>query len=899
MADRSVVVRLKAEVDAYVAGMAKAKQATQEFGREITGQGKTSKADLESIGRGAAVMATGLAVGLGLSAKAAIDWESAWAGVTKTVDGSASQMAELEGGLRDLAGVLPATHGEIAAVAEAAGQLGIKREAIEGFTKTMIDLGETTNLTADQAATSMARMANIMQTAPADIDRVASTLVALGNAGASTESEILDMSLRIAGAGKQVGLTEDEVLAFANALSSVGVEAEAGGSAISRVFSTIASAVADGGEELDGFAEVAGVSSEAFATAFRDDAAGATLSFIEGLEGISAEGGNVFATLENLELGDIRVRDALLRAAGAGDLFRESLALGAEEMASGNALLTEAEKRYDTTAAKMEIARNNIVDLGIDIGGVLHPAIAGGAEGISTMARGFGEMPGPMAAVTAGIGGVATAGLGMVAAAALLGPKLMQVRTALLGMGAAGRTAAAAMPWLAAAAAAVATVSYVFGQNAAAAEAAEARVKGFTDAIREAGDVAAGTENRVADLAAEFPGFAELLDATGTSVAEITDALAGSDADFAVFKDGLIGSAEGADVSRDAMASAVFGLDNLREGALGGAADAEVLGRVLEGTGAAAGEAVLPTADLAGAYGMTAEEAEAAAQAVSDFQDQLRAGIDPVFAMQDAISGNADAQRAYSDALAANADAADDNNVSQAELDSLLQDVGASALDVEVAASDMALAMQDGSVSADQFRGQLDRWVAQGTITADQASVLADRFGLTADAADRVDGGRTASLYADDQATPTILAVNARLDMMARSRTARIQVQIDNPHARALGMQLAAGGLVPQHLATGGPVYMATGGPQGTDTVPAWLTPGEFVMRKSAVDRVGADYLSAMNEGRMSPVGASAGGGSYDNSRHTTIQAPITVADRHTAASTAYELRRLSLVGES
>jgi hypothetical protein len=35
----------------------------------------------------------------------------------------------------------------------------------------------------------------------------------------------------------------------------------------------------------------------------------------------------------------------------------------------------------------------------------------------------------------------------------------------------------------------------------------------------------------------------------------------------------------------------------------------------------------------------------------------------------------------------------------------------------------------------------------------------------------------------------------------------------------------------------------------GTDTIPAMLTPGEFVMSKPAVDRIGSDSLSAMNNG--------------------------------------------------
>ena len=68
-------------------------------------------------------------------------------------------------------------------------------------------------------------------------------------------------------------------------------------------------------------------------------------------------------------------------------------------------------------------------------------------------------------------------------------------------------------------------------------------------------------------------------------------------------------------------------------------------------------------------------------------------------------------------------------------------------------------------------------------------------------------------------------------------------------------MQDAALGLaLPDGFATGGMVqYRAGGGsifkPRGTDTVPAMLSPGEFVIRKSAVDAIGADTLAAINEG--------------------------------------------------
>lgn len=58
---------------------------------------------------------------------------------------------------------------------------------------------------------------------------------------------------------------------------------------------------------------------------------------------------------------------------------------------------------------------------------------------------------------------------------------------------------------------------------------------------------------------------------------------------------------------------------------------------------------------------------------------------------------------------------------------------------------------------------------------------------------------------------------------------------------RVLGM--STGGLVPKYFVAGG--YA-----KGTDTVPAMLTPGEFVMSKYAVDKHGVGTLNAMNNGK-------------------------------------------------
>ena len=341
---RSVTVRLSMDTAQAIA-------KSREYGTEV--QRAMDKAE-KATGRQTSAMESlastagqiGLAAGAGLLfiSKAAIDWETAWAGVTKTVDGSAAEMAVLEEELRGLATTLPATHTEIAAVAEAAGQLGVSREGITEFTRTMIDLSETTNLTAEQAATDIAQISNVMGTTVGDVDNFGSALVALGNAGASTEAQILAMTQRIAGAGAQIGLTEADILAIANAAASMGIEAEAGGSAISRVFTELAKATKQGGDGLEAFADVAGLTSAEFVQAFEDDPARAFAAFTGGLNRINESGGDVFTTLDSLGLADVRVSQALLSMAASGDLLTDSLDLGAQAWEGNTALALEAAK---------------------------------------------------------------------------------------------------------------------------------------------------------------------------------------------------------------------------------------------------------------------------------------------------------------------------------------------------------------------------------------------------------------------------------------------------------------------------------------------------------------------------------------------------------------------------
>ena len=392
----------------------------EEFGTKIEKAG----GKIENAGKKVSAFSIATGSALVVSAKSAIEFESAFTGVEKTVDGTEQQMAELKQGIRDMAKEIPSSTTEISAVAEAAGQLGIKTENILGFSKAMIDLGNSTNLSADEAASQLARFANIMQMSQSDFDKLGSSIVDLGNNFATTEADIVNMAMRLAGAGKQVGLSEGQVLGLATALSSVGIEAEMGGSAISKAMVNMQNAVEQGGTKLDDvlkktgltlrdlelmsandskgfkdlsqsigmtstevkqlitagtnledFASISGMTVEQFKKAWKEDAAGALSAFIKGLGDAESKGESAITMLSEMGLTEVRLRDSLLRAANAGDLLNEALETGTKAWEDNTALTNEANKRYDTLESKIKICINKLKDFAITIGNKLMPSI--------------------------------------------------------------------------------------------------------------------------------------------------------------------------------------------------------------------------------------------------------------------------------------------------------------------------------------------------------------------------------------------------------------------------------------------------------------------------------------------------------------------------------------------
>lgn len=373
----SVFTKLGSGFTSFGNGLTTVGDKIQGFGNAVGGVGKALTAGVT----------TPIVAGAAAVVKSAISWESAFAGVKKTndevVDSNGNvtySYADLENGLRNLATQLPSTHEEIAGVAEAAGQLGIKTEDVVSFTKTMIDMGESTNLSAEDAATAIAKIANITGLTSDQYQRFGSSVVALGNNFATTESDIVAMSNRLAASGTLAGLTNQEILGLATAMSSVGIEAEAGGTAMTQTLSAIESAVAAGGEDLQKFAIVAGETSEEFASKWKNKPIEAIQDFIRGLGQLDEKGSSATLVLDDMGLSGVRQSNMLKSLALAADTMTSAVDMSNQAWDENTALTNEANKRYETTESKLKMLKNQVKDTAIEFGGPLVDALSDALE---------------------------------------------------------------------------------------------------------------------------------------------------------------------------------------------------------------------------------------------------------------------------------------------------------------------------------------------------------------------------------------------------------------------------------------------------------------------------------------------------------------------------------------
>ena len=354
-------------------GFGRSIQSVNKYKDSIRNVGST----MRSVGSTSMLYMTMPAVaGMGTAIKSSIDWEQALAGVAKTTNMSGSELNKMGNEITKMSNTMPFAATEIAGVAEAAGQLGIKKQDITSFTRTMMNLGVATNLTADEAATEFARFANAANMPIKDVDRLGSTVVALGNSTATTEKEIVEMAQRLAGAGAQAGFSSDEIMSVSAAMSSVGIEAEAGGTAMTQIWNKMTKAVAEGGDTLDSFAKTAGVSGKEFAQIWENNPSKALSMFVKGLGETEGGAKGVLKALDDVGIKGIREADTIRRMANNHQVLDKALKTGSEGWKENSTLTDEANIRYETMGSKLKMLKNTFINFARTIGDAVAPIVS-------------------------------------------------------------------------------------------------------------------------------------------------------------------------------------------------------------------------------------------------------------------------------------------------------------------------------------------------------------------------------------------------------------------------------------------------------------------------------------------------------------------------------------------
>ena len=393
---QATVKKATEQYEEYEKGLKAAERADEAQNLQNTGKRwKEVGEGIDTVTKPLQYAATALAAGGVASAKFAIDFEDSFAGVKKTVDATPEQLAKIKQGIIDLSttgidgrGAIPQTTTELNELAAAGGQLGISQENIVDFTEVMAQMGSATNLVGEEGAATLARFQNVMGVGQNEIRNIGSAIVDLGNHSATTESEIAEMALRMGKYGSSVRMSAADVLGYSAALSSLGIEAQMGGSAIGRTWLSIETAVASGGEGLTKFAKYSGKSAEEFKKQWNTDSSGAFNGLLKGLQ--SAE--NLTVALDDLGINNTQDIQAMMALVNGYDLVTESVNRSNTAYQENTALQEEFNAKNETTASKLANTKNNIIEAARSIGETMLPSIKDASTTVADFAKGLSQM---------------------------------------------------------------------------------------------------------------------------------------------------------------------------------------------------------------------------------------------------------------------------------------------------------------------------------------------------------------------------------------------------------------------------------------------------------------------------------------------------------------------------
>ena len=330
----------------------------------------------------------GGAGGLAFATREAMKFETAMAGVKKVADGTDEQYAQLSDELKKMGAELGISAAEMAELAAAGGQLGIPIEKLSEFTAIASKMSVAFGMTAEEAGNAAATIANVFQLPIGEVEKLGDAINVLGNNTAAREKDIVAAMARIGGTAKQFGLVADEAAALADAFIALGKPPEVAATAINAMLQKLQTAQSQG-KDFQAALEGIGTSADEMAANIAANPQQALTDFLHKLEGLDKQS----RALTLSQLFGTEYSDDIALLVGSLGEYEKALGLVADKGQVVGAMQKEVANAMSTSEAQIAKAKQEIINVAIEVGEKLLPLV-------SLLASTVGGVAGAVGAIT-------------------------------------------------------------------------------------------------------------------------------------------------------------------------------------------------------------------------------------------------------------------------------------------------------------------------------------------------------------------------------------------------------------------------------------------------------------------------------------------------------------------
>lgn len=326
--------------------------------------------------------------------------EMAIAQISRVSQATVSELDSIVDSVRQMSTEIPIAFEELGEIAMLGSQVGIANDSLGVFTETVALFAATSEVSADETATMMARimeMTNLSQTHGQDAVRNLGSAVAyLGSNALATDREILKTVESIATMTTQVGFSAEATIGLGSAMASLVIRPEIARGASQRVFLQLGEAIQGTGAEMETLTEVTGMTQEALLEMSDSNFEEYFFTVMEALSGVAQEGGDLIPIIRQMGIINTRDAEVVARLAANYGVLETSVAEAGHAFESGQYLYEESDRIFNTLTARVQILANvwsNFMFAAVESIAPFITRVVEAATGIIQMADAMGAAP--------------------------------------------------------------------------------------------------------------------------------------------------------------------------------------------------------------------------------------------------------------------------------------------------------------------------------------------------------------------------------------------------------------------------------------------------------------------------------------------------------------------------